>query len=105
MILNEDEAIKKFIDNTTRPNDWLDYKIKSISEADGNVSVCINLLWKRYNFVTTVVLNMSVYVYNNIKKGKVDRNIYKIKKTDSFGTWKFYSIELKNIGELTIEDL
>ena len=30
--------------------------------------------------------------------------IDKIKKTDSFGTWKFYSIEFKNIGELTIEE-
>lgn len=48
---------------------------------------------------------MSVYVYNEIKNGKVDRNLYKIKKTDSFGTWKFYSIEFKNIGELTIEYL
>lgn len=105
MILNEDDAIKKFIDNTIRPNDLLDYKIKSISEAEGNVSACINLLWKRFNYVTTVVLNMSVYDYNQIKNGKVDRNIYKIKKTDSFGTWKFYSIEIKDIGELIIEDL
>ena len=105
MILNEDEAIKKFIDNTIRPNNLLDYKIKSISEADCNVSVCINLLWKRFNYITTVVLNMSVYVYNEIKNGKVDRNLYKIKETDSFGTWRFYSIEFKNIGELTLEDL
>lgn len=31
--------------------------------------------------------------------------IDKIKKTDSFGTWKFYSIEFKNIEELTIKEL
>ena len=41
MILNEDEAIKKFIDNAIRPNDYLDYKIKAISEAYGNVSATI----------------------------------------------------------------
>ena len=105
MILNEDDAIKNFIDNIILPNDCLNYQIKAISETDGNVSATINLLWKKFNYVTTVVLHMSVYVYNEIKNGKVDRNLYKIKKTDSFGTWKFYSIEFKNIGELTIEEL
>ena len=105
MILNEDEVIKKFIDNTILPNDYLDYKIEAISETNGNVSAVIKLLWKRFNYVTIVVLNMSVYVYNDIKSGKIDRQLYKITKTNSIGNWKFYSIDFKNIGELTVEGL